>query len=193
MASSFTDLLQRQVELSYAPPQNFFFTSALTPQLVFTAQRVDIPVLTAGTIELPNYQNRNNAVPGDTLDYGTLDITFLVDKNWLTYMSLLQWLKGVTNPESFAQNYDWITRNQVVEGVNWQNGTADLFVYGTDPALQPLIEWKFWGAFPSSLEGPSFDATDPETEYLTSRVQFNYLYFEATRYQDGAKLINTMV
>lgn len=194
MALNFAEVLNRQVELSYAPPQNFFFSSVLTPELVFTAQKVDIPQLSIGEVNLPNYQNRNAFLPGDTLDYGTLDITFLVDKEFRTYLSLLKWLKGVSNPEAFQQNFDWITREGTnIQGVNWQNGTADLFVYAADPALNPLLEWKFWNAYPITLDGPSFDSTDPDTEYLTARVSFRYLYFEATSYENGTKIFDSRV
>lgn len=196
VANSFSDLINNQLELSYAPPQNFFFTSVLTPDLVFTAQKVAIPQLSIGEVPLPNYQNDYSKLPGDTMDYGTLDLTFLVDKAWITYYSLVQWMKGVVNPEAFSQNYSWITNNSsgnLVQGVNWQNGTADLYVYATDPALKPLMQWKFWNAYPISLEGPEFDSTDQDTNYLTSRVSFRYLYFTLTQYDNGAAITSSQI
>lgn len=194
MALNYQDVINRQLELSYAAPQNFFFASELMPDLVFTAQQIDIPVLTIGEARLPNNQNVNAYLPGDSLDYGTLDITFLVDKEFRTYQALLAWLKGVSNPEAFVQNFNWLQDNASIPGgINWQNGTSDLFVYATDPGLQPLLEWKFLNAYPVSVDGPVFDSTDGDTQYLTARVSFRYLYFQCTQYVNGAKQPSTTV
>ena len=103
MALQFGDMIARQTELSFAAPQHFFITIEKLPDIVYTVQQANVPVISAGEAILSNPFNQTRSVPGDTLDYSQLDVTFLIDKEMKGYRQILKWMKGMINPESFDQ------------------------------------------------------------------------------------------
>ena len=140
MANNFSEVVSNnQVELNFSPPQNFFLTAERLPKLVFTIQDFSIPTLSAGETNLPNSINPNRAyLPGDGIDYGTLEVNYLIDKNFQTYREIVKWMKGITSPETGQQS------------INYQNGIArrqpafskffsNIELFGTDAGNRPLV------------------------------------------------------
>lgn len=181
-------IIERQPELSFVPPQNFFVIFDKIPQIVFNCQQVQIPTVSAGEVALNNrFNGTNTFIPGDSFDYSNLDITFLLEKNFRNYNTVLKWMKAAATPESASQFTEWV-EEQSNDYSRQGYGTlmSDCTVYGTDAANDILVEWKFKNAFPVSLDGPAFDASAQDIEYLTSTVSIRYSYFTTTTYTNGA-------
>jgi len=186
MAKLFSEVVSNnQVELNFTPPQNFFLTAERMPKLVFTIQEFTIPTIVAGETNLPNSLNPNRAfIPGDGIDYGTLEISFLIDKEFKTYREITSWLKGITAPETGDQatNYqNSITRLQP----SFSKFFSNIELFGTDAGNRPLVSWKFKDAFPIGLGGPNYDAKSMDVEPLVGTVSFRYLYFECETFTNG--------
>ena len=188
MALNYGDVLSRQPELSYVPPQNFYMIVEKLPQVVFNLQQVTIPPVSGGETQLDNrFNSTRTYIPGDGVDYGQLSCTFIIDKEFKTYRTILEWLKGINAPESSQQYGDWIQKNaQFAETTQgFATTMSNITVIGTNSATEPLVHWNFVNCFPISVDGPSYDATAPDIEYLQSTVDFRFHYFEHQTYNNG--------
>ena len=188
MALNYTDILSRQPELSYVPPQNFYMIMEKLPQVVFNVQQVVIPPVNGGEASLDNrYNSTRTYIPGDGLDYGTLSCTFLIDKEFRTYRTILEWIKAINAPETSQQYADWVdSHTQFAEQTEgFATSMSTVTIIGSDSANRPLVHWTFKNAFPISVDGPSYDATQQDIEYLTSTVDFRFHYFEHQTYDNG--------
>lgn len=176
MANTFQDVLARQVELSYVPPQNFFMVIDKIPEVVYTCQQITIPTISTGEATLSNRYNPSKTyVPGDGVDYGNLEVNFILDKHFRNYRSILKWIKGNAVPDDPKQ---WTVEK-------FADTMSDITVYGCDSSNMPLIHWNFRSCFPVSLDGAQFDSTQPDIAYLTSNVSFRYHYFTNQTYTNG--------
>ena len=191
MALQFGDMIARQTELSFAAPQHFFITIEKLPDIVYTVQQANVPVISAGEAILSSPFNQTRSVPGDTLDYSQLDVTFLIDKEMKGYRQILKWMKGMINPESFDQFKEYakenVTERPDAREPGFLNTMSNMSLFAADADLKPLAEWKFIDAFPISLDGPQYDSTNPQVDYLTATSSFKFMYFEHATYNNGAK------
>lgn len=188
MATTYEDVAKlRQTELNFANVHHFYVVIDRLPEIVFTCQRVDIGSLTAGEAILSNRFNINKSVPGESLDYGTLSLDFIVTQNFSNYRSILEWLKGNQRPDSFQQGIDYLNKvNQFTEEhKEFKETMSNMTVIATDAADRPMCQWNFVNAFPIGLQSPSFDATNTDVQYLTSNATFEYLYYEHQTYTNG--------
>jgi hypothetical protein len=182
----YTDVINRQVELSYVPPQNFYMVVDLLPTVTFNAQQIQIPTISGGEALLSNRFNPSKAfIPGDGIDFGNLDVTFLIDKEFRTYLSILQWMKGTYAPETTQQFKEYTESRDNISGTKFSKTMSNITVVATDAGNQPLIHWNFYNCFPVSLDGPQFDSTQPDINYLTSTVSFRHHYFTCQTYTNG--------
>ena len=188
MAINYNTVASRIPELSYVAPQNFYMVVESLPEMVFSIQGIQIPNVTGGEVPLPNRMNPNRTfIPGSGIDYTTLDVTFLLDKDFKNYASVLKWIKAINHPENFEQFSEWTndnTKNTSKEG--FAKTTSNMTVFGCDSANNPLLHWNFIDAFPISLDGPPYDASQPNIDYITSVASFRYMYFEFQTYTNGA-------
>ena len=186
MTKAFSDVVSNnQVDLNFTPPQNFFLTAERLPKLVFTITEFTIPTLVAGESNLPISQNPGRVyIPGDGLDYGTLEINYIIDKEFKTYREIIKWIKGITAPETGDQSKNYqesIPRRQPAFAKSFSN----IELFGTDAGNRPLISWKFKDAFPIGIGGPSYDSKTQDVEPLIGTVSFRYMYFECETFTNG--------
>ena len=74
--------------------------------------------------------------------------------------------KGLTQATSLAKLYDWIKQvslNQVEK--------KDIFVRLLNEAGEPVISWTITNAFPTKLDGPSFDANSNDVALETMELR----------------------
>lgn len=175
MASNFQEIIDNQVELSWTPPHGFYMVINGYEDLMFTLQRVQIPVISGEDVLQSSAVNPGKTmIPGTGLEYSVLSCDFILDKHFKTYRTILDWMKSNYAPEDLKGQW-----------INWMNTMKDVTVIGTDAANVPLVEWHFKDAFPISVDGPMFDATMPDIEYLTSNVTFKFKYFTNKTYTNG--------
>jgi len=194
MALSYNTVSSRIPELSFVAPQNFYAVAENMPSVVFLLQGLTIPNITGGEVPLPNRLNSSRAfVPGNGVDYAALDFTFLIDKNFGNYRAVVEWLKAINHPESFDQygNYTQ-SANNISSRSDFARTTTNITVFGCDDGNNPLIHWNFVECFPISVDGPTYDATSANIDYITSTASFRYLYFENETYTNG-KLNNDKI
>ncbi|MCG7944942.1 MAG: phage tail protein [Candidatus Thiodiazotropha taylori] len=176
--------MKPQVELSYVAPQNFFMVVEQLPEVVFTVQQVTIPSLDMDTVNISAPSNPSKTfIPGEGATYAELNVTFLLDKHLTNYRSILKWLKANADPEGDRIGDDW--NDYGPETLSQNYAYSNITLVATDAGQRPLAHWNFVNAFPVSLDGPNYDATMPDIEYLQANVSFNYHYFKFETYTNG--------
>ena len=164
------------LELSFTPPQNFYMTIERLKSTAFTLQRVQIPVISGEEIVQSTPLNPGKTmIPGMGLEYSVLSCDIICDKHFKNYKDVLQWFKSIHTSENPAEQW----------AGSFPNTMSNVDIIGTDAANTPLVRWSFYDAFPISLDGPMYDATMPDIEYLTSNVTFRHKYFTFTTYDNG--------
>ena len=193
MALSYNSVSARLPELSYVAPQNFYAVAENLPGVVFNLQGLTIPNLTGGEVPLANRLNPSRAfLPGNGVDYAALDFTFLIDKDFNNYRSMVEWIKGINHPENHEQYSEYTNIADQAGSTGWNKVTANITVFGCDDGNNPLVHWNFVDCFPISVDGPTYDASSANIDYITSSASFRYLYFENQTYTNGA-LNNDMI
>ena len=173
---SYQDVLDNQLELSFVPPQNFYMVIERLKGTAFMLQRVQIPILSGDEITQSTPMNSGHTmIPGSSMEYSVLSCDFIIDKYFKNYKEVFQWFKNNYAPED--KGAQW---------VSWQDTMSEITLVGTDAANVPICHWQFYDAFPISMDGPMYDATMPDVEYMVSNVTFRYKYFTFTPYTNGA-------
>lgn len=169
----------RQIEnRNFLSSIGFKFILNRAPKVSFFANTANIPSITLGVAEQPNYLN-NIPVPGDKMEFEDFTLRFLVDENLENYMQIQNWMRGLGFPESLTQIYEWQETNESFE----QPYKSDMNLY-SDGTLLVLnsnknsnFNVKFKSMFPYQLSTLQFDATNQDEEYLTAEVTFKYLMY----------------
>lgn len=169
----------RQIEnRNFLSSIGFKFILNRAPKVSFFANTANIPSITLGVAEQPNYLN-NIPVPGDKMEFEDFTLRFLVDENLENYMQIQNWMRGLGFPESLTQIYEWQETNESFE----QPYKSDMNLY-SDGTLLVLnsnknsnFNVKFRSMFPYQLSTLQFDATNQDEEYFTAEVTFKYLMY----------------
>ena len=169
----------RQIEnRNFLSSIGFKFILNRAPKVSFFANTANIPSITLGVAEQPNYLN-NIPVPGDKMEFEDFTLRFLVDENLENYMQIQNWMRGLGFPESLTQIYEWQETNESFE----QPYKSDMNLY-SDGTLLVLnsnknsnFNVKFKSMFPYELSTLQFDATNQDEEYFTAEVTFKYMMY----------------
>ena len=122
-------------------------------------------------------------VPGDKIEFGDLNIRFLVNEDLVNYMELQNWIRGLGFPDSLKE-FDELEKESIL-GMNKFGQEGDqIYSDGTlqilSSNLVPKFQVVFNDMFPYSLSTVSFDATDTDIEYFTAEVSFKYTIYNLT-------------
>ncbi len=189
-----TNVYTRQpTKMDYASPIQFRFTITKLPQVQFFIQTANIPGINLGTATAPT-PLYDYPVPGDTLTYQSLDISFLVDENLNNYKELHDWLSGLGFPKNHTQFADL----QAGSADRFPGTTASTAATGTS-IKQPLdeggtysdatltvlnskniakTEIRFHNIYPTSLGSLSYDVKASDVDYIQVAASFNYLNYD---------------
>ena len=147
-------------------------------------------------------------LPGDTISFGDLEITFLVDENLENYREIHGWMYGIGFLKARTQFADLVANKDrfPTEGRDSQATDAGKVKYGaqglgpifSDATLNVLtsknnanIEVRFNNVFPTSLSGLNFNQQADDIDYLTATVSFKYKLYEFAL-KGGSRTTNTV-
>ena len=167
---------------NFLSPTGFKFALKRSPGVAFFCNQANIPSLDLGIAEQPTYL-KNIDVPGDKIQFGDLNLRFLVDEDLVNYMELQNWIRGLGFPDSLKE-FDELEKESILgmqkfgqEGDNiYSDGTLQIL----SSNLVPKFQVVFNDMFPYSLSTVSFDATDTDIEYFTADVAFKYTIYNLT-------------
>ena len=165
---------------NFLSPTGFKFGLKRSPGVAFFCNQANIPALDLGVAEQPSYL-KDIPVPGDKMQFGDLNLRFLVDEDLVNFMKIQNWIRGLGFPESLAEFND--LKNQAILGPMGKS-TEDVYSDGTLQILSsnliPKFQVVFNDLFPYSLSTVTFDATDTDIEYFTADVSFKYTLYQIT-------------
>tara|TARA_Y100001938_G_C7974842_1_gene371198 strand:+ start:264 stop:827 length:564 start_codon:yes stop_codon:yes gene_type:complete len=166
---------------NFLSPVGFKFTLNRAPKVAFFGNSANIPSMTLGVAEQPNYL-RDIPTPGDKIDFQDFTLRFLVDEDLENYMEIQNWIRGLGFPESRQEIFDFQKSNPELNQPH--NSTMNLYSDGTLSILtskeNPNFKVKFSDMFPYDLTSLQFDATDENIEYFTAEVTFKYTIYNIT-------------
>ena len=165
---------------NFLSPTGFKFGLKRSPGVAFFCNQANIPSLDLGVAEQPSYL-KDIPLPGDKMQFGDLNLRFLVDEELVNFMEIQNWMRGLGFPESLAEFND--LKNEAILGPMGKS-TDDVYSDGTLQILSsnliPKFQVVFNDLFPYSLSTVTFDATDTDIEYFTADVSFKYTIYQIT-------------
>ena len=163
---------------NFLAPVGFKFTLNRAPKVAFFANSANIPDITLGVANQPNYL-KDIPVPGDKMDFGDFTLRFLVDEDLSNYMEIQNWMRGLGYPESLKQIHDFQQNYEKFEQP--QKSQMNLYSDGTLLVLNSNNNFNFQvifrSMFPYSLSTLQFDATEEDINYLAADVSFKYMVY----------------
>ena len=165
---------------NFLSPTGFKFGLKRSPGVAFFCNQANIPALDLGVAEQPSYL-KDIPLPCDKMQFGDLNLRFLVDEDLVNFMEIQNWMRGLGFPESLAEFND--LKNEAILGPMGKS-TEDVYSDGTlqilSSNLVPKFQVVFNDLFPYSLSTVTFDATDTDIEYFTADVSFKYTLYTLT-------------
>ena len=189
-----TNVIDRTTtKFDYASPIQFRFKMTKLPLVEFTVQTANIPGLSLDEVQQPT-RLKPIALPGSTLSFSNLDLSFLVDENLNNYKELHDWLIGLGTPESDSQfaallatgsdRFAGSTASSAATGSNTATPLNEGAIY-SDATLTVLnskniakTEIRFKNVYPISLGSLSYDIKASDVDYLQATASFSYMGYE---------------
>ena len=176
MAAPSRDPFDKQIQnRNYLSNVGFKFTLARFPKVDFFSNTANLPGLTLGTVNAPNYL-KELPLAGDRLVFEDLSLQFIVDEQLENYLAVHNWMRGLGFPNSIEDFVDLVTDpddNSIQMDQQYSDGT--LLVLNNQ--FNSVARVKFEGLFPYSLSGLQFDATNQDYQTLTATATFKYTIY----------------
>lgn len=166
---------------NFLSPLGFTFSIKKTPNVNYFVQSATIPMLTLGQsdiqtpfVKLP--------VPGDHIEFGTLNITFRIDEEMRNYKEIFDWIIALGFPSNFNQ-YSAIAPNRGKFGGLVTNPASGAGIYSDatlmilNSAKAPIIDVTFKNLYPVSLTDVVFDTKFSDVDYVEASATFAYELF----------------
>ena len=191
-----TNAYSRQpTKFDYASPTQFKFQIQKLPKVEYFTTACNIPGISLNATVQPT-PLADIPLPGDTILFSDLEITFLVDENLENYREIHGWMYGIGFPKARTQFADLVENNKdrfPNSGKNSKITDAGKVKYGAEP-LGPIfsdatlnvltsknnanIEVRFNNVFPVSLSSLDFNQQANDIDYLSATVSFKYKLYE---------------
>ena len=191
-----TNAYSRQpTKFDYASPTQFKFQLTKLPKVEYFTTACNIPGISLSSALQPT-PLKDIPIPGDTVEFNDLEITFLVDENLENYREIHGWMYGIGFPKDRQQYSALVDANKdrfPTTGKDSKSTDAGKVKYGampigpifSDATLNVLtskntanIEVRFSDVFPTALSGLNFDQQADDVNYLSATVTFKYKIYE---------------
>tara|TARA_B100000780_G_scaffold39171_1_gene24355 strand:+ start:221 stop:847 length:627 start_codon:yes stop_codon:yes gene_type:complete len=204
-----TNAIDRQpTKLDYASPTQFKFSILKLPKVEYFCTAVNIPGVNLGETTQAT-PLKKIPIPGDTLVYEPLQMTFLVDENLENFQEIHGWLVGLGFPRDNKEfrnllasgNDRFPTRNTSnisTEAGKTKYAAADAGPTLSDATLTVLssknnsqVEIRFRDMYPTGLTGLSYNQQAADIDYLTATVSFSYLIYDFANIGSSTTTVTT--
>ena len=119
----------RQIEnRNFLSPTGFRFSLRRSPKSAFFCNQVNIPDIQLGVANQATYL-RDIPVPGDKIDFGDLNIRFLIDEDLGNYMEIQNWIRGLGFPENLNEFENLESQAEAVRLVESQHKNSNVVNY----------------------------------------------------------------
>ena len=199
---------RQPTKLDYASPTQFKFSILKLPKVEYFCTAVNIPGVNLGETTQAT-PLKKIPIPGDTLVYEPLQMTFLVDENLENFQEIHGWLVGLGFPRDNKEfrnllasgNDRFPTRNTSnisTEAGKTKYAAADAGPTLSDATLTVLssknnsqVEIRFRDMYPTGLTGLSYNQQAADIDYLTATVSFSYLIYDFAKVGSSTTSVTT--
>lgn len=158
-------------------PNAFLFSVAKLPELTFFVQDVELPLLSIGVVTQSSSVH-DIKIPGETADYGDLNLSFLVDEQFANYKAVYAWMIGLSYPEGHQIYTKFLESEKNANSYSeLAKGYSDATLTILDSNNNPIKTVTFVDLFPTSLSGLPFTSQSTDVQYLKANVTFSYSYY----------------
>ena len=156
-------------------PNGFMFSIQRLPAVSFFCQEVNLPAVSLPAIGMAT-PFVNYPIAGDIMDFGELNIQFLVDSEMSNYKAIFNWLRGLGFPEDNAQYTEQVTTQIPTAEVAASTSDATLTILGSNSL--PVQTIQFIDLVPVSIDSLTFTSTSQDVQYLIGNASFKYAYYK---------------
>lgn len=150
---------------NYLSPVSFKVVVERLPNVEFFTQRVNIPGINAAGVVQPSPIHNLYNTP-DRIEFGELDLTFIIDENMENYREIFNWMQGLGSPESSNQR-------SILEKSK-HGSTSDISVLIENSSRNSNIRFSFTDCFPIAVSSIPLDVTTQDVIYPECNVTFRY-------------------
>jgi hypothetical protein len=160
---------------NYLYPTAFKFTIARLPGVTYHCQSANIPGVTVNAMSANNPRSgRTLKIPSQNLQFGDLDISFLIDETMTNWIELYNWMQAlrVVNDWETVRPF---TPNIATGTLEAQLDTGTMVVLSS--ANNAVRTFRFNNMFPVELSSVSFNAAIEGAQTLTATAKFAFEFF----------------
>ena len=203
-----TNSFARQpTSLDYASPTQFKFQITKLPKVEYFCTAVNLPTVSISEVRQPT-PFVDVPLPGTSLTYGALNMTFMVDENLENFQEIHGWLRGLGFPESYSEYAGGLdagadrapTSKASVssEPGKVKFGAPSQAAYFSDATLviltsknNPVKEIRFRDVYPTNIGELQYDQQATDVQYLTASVTFNYRGYDFANVGGSSTTVTT--
>ena len=200
-------LSRQPTSLDYASPTQFKFQIQKLPKVEYFCTSVNLPTVSISEVRQPT-PFVDVPLPGTTLSYGALNMTFLVDENLENFQEIHGWIRGLGFPEDYTEYAGGLeagadrapsSKGSVSsEPGKVRFGAPSQQAYFSDATLivltsknNPIKEIRFRDVYPVNIGELQYDQQATDVQYLTATVTFNYRGYDFASVGASATTVTT--
>jgi hypothetical protein len=174
--SSEVGILNNQPELNFLQGMKFRFFIRKLPGVNYFVQRCNLPGMSISTPEQPT-PLQNLPLPGTSLSYMDLVVTFRINADFSNYISLYKWLNGLAFPKD---TYEYAELRNENTDLNAEFGGlfSDAVINVLDNYENSLLNIYYRDAFVTTLSDIYFDSTTADPNFLICTANFRYAWID---------------
>jgi hypothetical protein len=193
MTTSQSPISRQPTKLDYASPTQFRFLVNQLPKVEFFTTATNLPSITLSEA-IQNTPFKDIPIPGNKLEYGDLEVTFICDEYLENYTSLHEWMLAFGFPKNREQFSTFRSTTSNAPTDTRGGSSKDIGVVGTSTAMKgmfsdatltilsnknnPIVEVRYADIFPTALSGLDFNQNATDVEYLSATATFKYKLYE---------------
>lgn len=150
---------------NFLSPIGFQFALARLPNVNYFCTSATLPEITMGEVtDITNPFSRL-PIPGEKLQFGSLNLRFRVDEDMKNFKEIYDWMIGLGFPDNFNER-------ATMQKEWWTHSDGTLLV--STNQYKPNIQFRFVDMYPNSLSAVEFNIEQGDIEYLSADVSFTY-------------------
>lgn len=163
-------------EANFLSPNGFLLTITKLPDVSFFCTEINVPSISLGQPEFVNPLSKQ-PLPGDTIQYDMLNVTFKVDSTMNNYISIHDWMVALGFPQDYRQ-YQELVGDRALGRTELSSNYSDASLIILGPNNTKVREIHFVDMFPTELSGINLLTTSTDVNYVDAQVSFRFGYYK---------------
>ena len=170
-------------ELNPLQPTQYRFISWKTPETVYFCQRVSLPGISIGTVDIDTPLGIRLPSPASKFEFEDFEMTFLVNEDMSNWREIDNWLRGLAPMAEFAHDWNTMLPEEdkvplLTEGEKYSDGSLMI----TTSNNQPSVVVEFHRMFPYQLQAVEFDSSLGDPEAILATVSFKFSHYTIKKF-----------